>query len=78
MKLLDNAVWYAAVLLSSLICGFGTYRIFAPVAYAQRGYFAIGGEVLLALMVGYFVAIVLIRNKRYIIRKIRKIRRILK
>ena len=78
MKLLKIAIYYVVVMIASLFCGFGTYRFFAPMAYAERGYFAIGGEALLAFMVGFFVAIILIRNKKYIIEKVTRIGRILK
>jgi len=37
-------------------CGIGTYFAAAPLAYAQRGYHAYGGEVLLGVAVAWVVA----------------------
>ena len=36
-------------------CSYGTYMLLAPLAYAQRGYQAYGGEVMAAIAVGLIV-----------------------
>ena len=39
-------------------CGVGTYLLLAPLAYAERGYQAYGGEVMAALAVAVIIALV--------------------
>lgn len=46
----------ALTLLLAAGCGVGTYFASAPAAYAQRGYMAYGGEVLLGIAVAWTVA----------------------
>lgn len=46
----------ALTLLLAAGAGVGTYFAAAPLAYAQRGYQAYGGEVLLAIAVAWIVA----------------------
>ncbi len=39
-------------IIKSTLLGTVTYFAFAPLAYAERGYHAYGGEIMLAVMVG--------------------------
>ena len=43
------------IILFAIICGISVYFLIAPLAYAERGYQAYGGEVLLAIAIIFLV-----------------------
>ena len=57
------------VIVTSVMIGAGTYFALAPVAYAQRGYQAYGGEVMLAVAVTVTAAYTGFKILRYLRRK---------
>ena len=57
---LDHFLWNVLSAEIGLLLGIITYTILAPAAYAERGYFAIGGEGLLAYMIALFISTALI------------------
>lgn len=68
----DHLLWNILGAEIGLLLGIITYTILAPVAYAERGYFAVGGEGLLAYMIALFVGTALIAERARIFAWCRK------
>ncbi len=67
-ELLRNVLY----VLIGILLGWIVYSLLAPLAYAERGYFAIGGEGLLGYMIAWFVGPMLIWSRDEIIARLRR------
>ena len=72
---MDKLIWAVFSMIIGIILGLIVYFILAPLAYQERGYFAIGGEGLLAFIVAWFTGPMLIWKREAIIARHRKMSR---
>lgn len=64
---MSKGQWNITSAVTGLVLGALTYALLAPGAYAERGYFAVGGEGLLALIAVSFTGPMLIWKREEII-----------
>ena len=72
---MDKLIWAVFSMIIGISLGLLVYFILAPLAYMERGYFAIGGEGLLAFIIAWFTGPMLIWKRDEIIARHRKLSR---